>query len=265
MPIGIHQSFENPMSNIPLTMKEIGASTFQIFLRNNRNSKRRFISSREVQLYNYSSIISGVTSFAVHAPYIMNLCDPLQHERILPIIQEDLRLMRDMSGSGRMVIHPGSSKYLGEVDAIKNIVSCLSSLTVPYSKGALAIETMAGAGTQMLSTYNQVNWFIYECKCAGLDNVGLCLDTCHLFGAGIDFLEFYDKYAEYVSVIHINGSVGAFGSKVDRHASIRNSQIPVDSIVQLVNDVMAYDASVPIILETPVDVQLGDLLFLKNI
>lgn len=264
MLLGIHQSLSNPMSNIPIVMEDIGATTFQIFLRNNRNCNRRQISPAEIMYYNAECLVRELSTYVVHAPYIMNLCDEAQHDRAVSILQSDFDLMTHLCCTGRMVIHPGSHKGLNTRDALENVVKALRRLKTVDKKGIIAVETMAGAGTQVLSDYKQVELFLALCYEAGLRNVGLCLDTCHLYGAGIDFEEFYQRYKDDISVIHLNGSECDFGSRKDRHASIRDSKISADYLVYFAKEVVKQSPDIPIILETPASVQVADLLYLKK-
>lgn len=126
---------------------------------------------------------------------------------------------------------------------------------------SIAVEMMAGAGTQVLSSFEQIDYFME--KTSDIPNVGLCYDTCHVFGAGMDLLETLYRYQNHIKVIHLNGSKAGAGTHLDRHASIQNSAINTALLDAVVLTAIEILPEVPIILETPGDVILSDFEHLK--
>lgn len=256
--LGIHQSFLNPMSGIILTAEKIGADCLQIFIRSNRGGKRRDISRYEINEFNTLLLNSNVQSVVIHAPYYMNPCteDKTKRNKYLSIIQDDLRFLSYLAGDVRYVLHPGSSLDLTEDCAMNNLIEFVKDLAPCLFNTKLAVEMMAGAGTQMLSSYVQLAIFYEAIK--NLDNIGFCLDTCHTFGAGLDSMKIYDAYKNKIFVAHLNNSAAAFGTHVDRHANINAGQISTEYLVDFARQVKTC----PMILETPHPEDLIDYTFL---
>lgn len=263
--VGLHQQFENPMSLIPITAKDLGAEAYQTFVRNGRNMRRREITDSEINLYNYNVINSGINNFVAHAPYAMNpcRCDDSYRRTTISIVKEDLKLLSRLSGNKYYVLHPGSSLDYPEDIALNNLCSILEEVYENVYNTKIAVEMMAGAGTQMLSTFAQIDYFLD--KMTDYPMVGLCYDTCHVFGAGMDLFETLYRYKDKINVAHLNGSKAMFGTRVDRHASIRNSQIPLDLISSIAMNIDYMLPDTPMILETPESEQLLDLYYLLDL
>ncbi len=264
MLIGIHQGFEEPMRSIPLMADFLGAKAFQTFIRSNRGMKQRVIPEIEIMNYNQVRLADMSMHHVVHASYAMNPCrgESPYADTAERVITEDLSLIGHFVGSNSYVLHPGSSLDMGVTEALDNLVALLHKATKVMYNTSIAVEIMAGAGTQVMSDFDQIDYLLREVS--DLNNVGLCYDTCHVFGAGMNLFETFVKYIDNIKVIHLNGSKAGFGSHVDRHASVRKSQIPTDSLVKIAEASVNQLPSVPIVLETPHDVLLSDLDFIKS-
>lgn len=258
--LGIHQHFEY-LPSIPNFAKGIQADTFQIFIRNNRNGKRRFISSDEILEFNKSIMDAGPSAFVVHASYSMNPCtdDMLKREHYLRMIKEDLHFLRCLAGIKYYVLHPGSAVTLTHPDAMVNLVNFVNSFKAELGNTKLAIEIMAGAGTQVVSSVEDVallyNIFYTE------ENIGMCLDTCHAFSADIDFSNIYKTFKNKMFVVHLNNSMTGKGSHKDRHSSVFQGQIPTEELIDFYKQI---GKNIPVILETPEYALLTDFAMLQE-
>lgn len=261
---GIHQQLDNPIGMVPYKAQQLGATTFQIFLRNNRNMKRRFFSNEEVGMFNVQLLSSGITSYVVHAPYVLNMCtdDKDKRKHYVDVIADDMKLMQRLAGVKYYVIHPGSSLELEPDVALNNVYTVLKSLTDCVGSTHISVELMAGAGTQMLRTYEQVDYL--KNLCDDLHYVSFCFDTCHVFASGNDIFSTYNLLKDCVSVVHLNDSVGMFESRVDRHANLGSGCIGSDNLIEFAQHVTAHSKDIPIILETPISGQLEDYVKLSS-
>lgn len=259
--LGIHQKFLNPIAGIISAASYLGADCLQVFIRSNMGGKRRYIDPYEIHEFNRMLLNSDIKSVVVHAPYVMNPCTDEEYKRLkyYNMIVEDLYFLDMLAGDLRYVLHPGSAKDLTEDEAMTNMCSFVDSIEPRLNKTKLAVEMMAGAGTQMLSNYPQCAVFYEHIK--EKPNVGFCLDTCHVFGAGMNFVKLYEAYTNKVFVVHLNNSYAGFGTHVDRHSSVFSGQIDSSELVQFFQSC----SSVPVILETPANVQLSDYYTLKEI
>ena len=121
----------------------------------------------------------------------------------------------------------------------------------------LLIEMMAGEGTEMGYKFGQLRFLLEEC--GGNPGLGICLDSCHMTGAGYDLSNLEEVKAgiekeigfERIKVFHLNDSLYPLGSKRDRHAKLGEGYLGLDTIRQIVCD--QDFRKIPIILETPND------------
>lgn len=263
--LGIQQSIQCGFINVPTDANSINADTFQIFIRNNRNCKRSIITPKMLTLFNLNLQKYAIESIVIHAPYIMNLCtsDLEKRTKYTNIIQEDLKLLKDINAKVYYVIHPGSSQELTVFEALNNVTTCLMKcLDVKGNNTILCPEIMAGAGTQMLSNMEQLSMFLFSIY--KVPDIKLCFDTCHVFGAGMEIIPTFKAIEKYVGVVHLNNSEMIFASRRDRHASICDGKINTEELVTLNNYIQKNYPNMPCVLETPGVTLLSDYEFLKE-
>lgn len=255
--IGAHISFSKPMSDIIVNAQSLGLETFQIFTRNARNMRQRDIYSQELAEFNRDVLISGLSSYVIHAPYSMNPASPESYKRssAIQMIKQDMLLLDSMAGKKYYVLHPGSHMGVGEDTGVDYLIDTLNA--VGYTNTTICVELMAGAGTELMSTINSVNRFLNNCK--GL-NIKLTFDTCHVFGAGLPIVNLYKYLKDSVGVVHVNDSQYASGTFKDRHANLECGHILIGAIKELCR---LIPEDTPIILETPAAGILRDIALLK--
>jgi len=192
-----------------------------------------------------------------HAPYILNLAS--SKEEIWDIgkkvLSEDLRRLEKIP-CNYFTFHPGNHTGMGVDYGINRIAQGLNDILTGNESTMILLETMAGKGTEIGHTFEQLSGIIDKVKYSEL--VGVCLDTCHVYSAGYDIvneldkvLEDFDKVIgiEKLKAIHLNDSMKEFDSKKDRHAKIGEGSIGLQAFVNIITHPQLKD--IPFFLETP--------------
>lgn len=192
-----------------------------------------------------------------HAPYIVNLANDLDYEKYefaINFLTNELRRC-DQLGIKYLVLHPGSQMKIEKSHAIYNIVKGLNMTLSTSSNTVILLETMAGKGTELGRSIDELKSIIDNID--NKERIGVCLDTCHLNDSGIDISNFDDYLNEFdrligidkIKCIHVNDSKNSLGSHKDRHENIGYGTIGFDSLMGVIYNERLE--SVPKILETP--------------
>ncbi len=195
----------------------------------------------------------------VHAPYIVNLAnpDPEKQDFAVEFLSEEVR-RTDALGSKIMVLHPGAHMKEGAEAGVIRIAKGVNRIikATQDSKVVIALEGMAGKGTEVGRNFNELAMIIDLID--DQSRIGVCLDTCHSNDSGYDVkndfdgvLELFDQTVglHYLKVIHVNDSKNPFESHKDRHENIGFGTIGFDSLIQVIYHPKL--AHIPKILETP--------------
>ncbi len=198
----------------------------------------------------------SIDNVICHAPYIINLANKEKAETwnfSINFLKQEIKRC-EMLGIKYIVLHPGSSVKHTKEEGIKNIIEALNYLDLNNSKCMILLETMAGKGSECGSKIEELKTII---EGINSNNIGVCLDTCHLNDAGYD-MERFDEYLQLfneqiginkIKCIHINDSKNILNSHKDRHANIGYGTIGFDTLFKIVNNEQLKN--VPKILETP--------------
>ena len=200
----------------------------------------------------------AIDKFICHAPYIINLANPDPEKQKF---SQDILINEIKRTAGfkikYLVLHPGLHVGIGNDAGLKNIIEGLNIVlkSTENEDVIICIETMAGKGSELGITFEQVNEIIKGCN--GSNRLGVCLDTCHINDAGYDVsnidevLSKFDSIIglERLKVIHLNDSKNLRGARKDRHENIGFGTIGFDNLLKYVFDERLKD--VPKILETP--------------
>lgn len=265
VPIGIHQSFSGFESCVT-ECKSIGNITFQCFIRNNRNMKQRTFSQLDFQRFNSAVMQNAIDSWVVHASYVMNPASYVDRilDRTIDTIKQDMSILSRLSGEKYYVLHPGAHTDNDRKSALDILVDTMSTLRPYLGNTRICLENMAGQGSQLLVTPDECSYVLDKCEW-----VDLCLDTCHMFGAGVmhfDFINMLKKYdRNHLGVIHINDSEANFGTRVDRHANVGYGKIPQKMLEDMITSLHGYNKTAPMILETPGTYIYQDLEYVKGL
>lgn len=256
MKIGCHLSATGGYTAMIKTAQSIGADTFAFFTRNPRGSRAKkedpADAARAVALLQDE----GFGKLVAHGAYTMNLCtaDPEARAFAAEILADDLRRMAAVPGNFYN-FHPGSHVGQGVEAGIDYISSALRrALSHGYPVKVL-LETMAGKGSEIGGSFQELKSII---DAVGSPELGVCLDTCHVYDGGYDIVgDLDDVLAEFDRVIgldrlcalHINDSKNPMGSHKDRHACIGEGTLGLETFRTIVNHPALRDK--PMILETP--------------
>lgn len=235
-----------------------GANTFMLYTGAPQNTRRKDISELRIEEAQALMKEQGIDEFVVHAPYIINLANcvkPETYQIAVEFLEVELQRTAAM-GSKTLVLHPGS--HVGEgVDAgTAQIVKGLNSVLTKDTSIHIALETMAGKGSEIGRSFEELakiyDGVVYS------DKLRVCFDTCHTSDAGYDIIHDYDGVMEQfdrvigkdqIAVFHINDSKNEPGAAKDRHENFGFGHIGFEALMQVVND--DNFAVIPKILETP--------------
>jgi deoxyribonuclease-4 len=259
--VGCHLSVSNGYEAMGKDAIRAGANTFQFFTRNPRGSKAKSIDEEDVNRFLTLSEENGFYKIVGHAPYTLNICsaDERTREFALEVMEDDLRRMEYLPNNFYN-FHPGSHLKQGTETGIRYIIDALNMLLKENQTTTVLLETMAGKGTEVGSTFEELKQIIdgVELK----EKMGVCLDTCHVYDSKYDIvndldgvLDEFDKIIgiEKLYAVHLNDSKNPFGSHKDRHETIGKGHIGLDAIAGIINHPKLYD--LPFILETPNDIE----------
>ena len=197
-----------------------------------------------------------IDKVVVHAPYIINLCNETNFEFSVSFLAEEVKRVEKL-GIHSMVLHPGSHVGLGVEKGIQNIINGLNKVLemVGDTKVVILLETMAGKGSEVGTNIKQIKEIIEGVH--KKENIGVCLDTCHLNDSGYDIGKFDEYLEEFdheiglskIGCVHINDSKNPRESHKDRHENIGFGTIGFDNLIHVIYHPKLEN--VPKILETP--------------
>ena len=198
-----------------------------------------------------------ILPIVAHAPYTLNPCaaDPRVQEFAAMVMADDLERMKAFP-ENLYNFHPGSHVGQGIETGIEKTAALLNGLLWHEMPTMVLIETMAGQGSEIGGTFQEVGDILRRVEIQ--ESVGVCLDTCHVYAAGYDIahdldgvLEQFDHHIglNRLMTLHINDSMFPLGSHKDRHAPIGKGCIGLNALLALVNHPAL--TQLPMILETP--------------
>lgn len=256
--LGCHLSPTNGYLAMGNDALSIGADTFQFFTRNPRGSRARTIDPEDAAALGALQQAHAFAPTVAHAPYTLNPCssDARVREFAHMTMEDDLRRLLQLPCQ-LYNFHPGSHTGQGVEAGIRLTAALLSEMLSAVPNGAtLLIETMAGQGSEIGGTFEQVAALI---DAAGGDaRLGVCLDTCHVFAAGYDLsgdldgvLAAFDRTVGLARLraVHLNDSLYPLGSHRDRHARIGEGQLGLAALQRVTRHPAL--AHLPFLLETP--------------
>lgn len=256
MYFGCHLSAGKGAAAMVETARSIGANTFAFFTRNPRGSKAKQEDPADAAKARNLLEEYGFGKLVAHGAYTMNLCtaDPEARAFAADMLADDLRRMAALPGNFYN-FHPGSHVGQGTEAGIDYISQALRRALEPDYPVTVLLETMAGKGSEIGGRFEEIRDIL---QAVGSDQVGVCLDTCHVYDGGYDIVGNLDEVlAEFDRVIgldrlkalHVNDSKNPFASHKDRHACLGEGSLGLETFRQIVNHPVLKDK--PMILETP--------------
>lgn len=260
--IGAHVSSSGGVENAPLHAKEIGASAFALFTRNQRQWRSSPLSAKSISLFKERCAEFGFAPEHIlpHDSYLINLGNP-DAEGLAKSRDAFLDEMRRCEQLGLKLLnfHPGSHLNKMEPEACLALIADSINWTLAQTEGVTAvIENTAGQGTNLGYTFEQIATIIAQVE--DKSRVGVCIDTAHTLASGYEirtaegFADTFRKFEEvigfhYLRGIHLNDSKKELSTRVDRHDSVGKGVMGMDLFRMLMKDPRFDD--IPIILETP--------------
>ena len=255
--IGCHLSVSKGYAAMAADALSIGANTFQFFTRNPRGGSAKAIGESDIKKFLKIAGENDLTSFLAHAPYTMNLCaaDAGIRKFAHDMIIDDLQRMEYLPGS-LYNLHPGSHVQQGVDVGTRFIIDALNKALRPEQTTTVLLETMAGKGSEVGRSFEELRAILDGVELS--DKMGVCLDTCHIYDAGYDIVNSLDGVIEEfdrivglnrLKAIHLNDSKNAFESRKDRHETIGNGSLGLETLTQVINHPKLKH--LPFYLETP--------------
>ncbi|MDT3994808.1 deoxyribonuclease IV [Mammaliicoccus sp. H-M34] len=234
------------------------ASTFMIYTGAPQNTRRKKIEDLNIENGQAAMKEYGLSNIVVHAPYIINIANTTKPEVFnlgVEFLQSEIERTEAL-GAKDIVLHPGAHVGAGEEKGIKKIIEGLNEVLTNNNDVRIALETMAGKGSECGKTFEELAQII-----DGVDHnerLSVCFDTCHTNDAGYNVKEDFDGVLnefdkivgiDRIKVLHVNDSKNPQGAKKDRHENIGFGSLGYDALHYIVN----HEAftNVPKILETP--------------
>ncbi len=253
---GCHLSASAGNAAMVNTAESIGANTFAFFTRNPRGSKAKkedpADAARAVTMLkekNFGPLVA-------HGAYTMNLCtaDPEARAFAAEVLSDDLRRMAALPGNFYN-FHPGSHVGQGLEAGVDYISAALRQALRHSYPVTVLLETMAGKGSEVGGRFEELKLIL---DAVGSSNVGVCLDTCHVYDGGYDIvgnldgvLKEFDRIIglDRLKALHLNDSKNPFASHKDRHECLGQGSLGLETFRSIVNHPALRDK--PMILETP--------------
>jgi deoxyribonuclease IV len=258
--IGAHVSASGGVESAPINAHEIGATAFALFTKNQRQWISKPLTEESINLFKKNCAEYGFQPEYIlpHDSYLINLGHP-EEEGLTKSRTAFLDEMQRCEQLGLKLLnfHPGSHLNKISVEESLNRIAESINIVLEKTQGVTAvIENTAGQGSNLGNEFWHLKHIIDRVE--DKSRVGVCLDTCHTFTAGYDFLTDYDQVFhdfeeivgfKYLRGIHLNDSKKALGTRVDRHDSIGYGFIGNKFFEKVMKD-PRFD-NMPIILETP--------------
>ncbi len=260
MKIGSHVSFSDKgLLNAANEAVSYGSSTFMIYTGAPQNTRRKPIEEQYVSEGKEVMKQHGIDEIVVHAPYIINLGSYKSNtfELAVDFLQQEIHRTNYL-GVKQIVLHPGAYTEKDLEYGIKRIAEGLNEVLsgTKDTDVNIALETMAGKGTEIGKTFEEIAAIIDKVEDNG--RLTVCLDTCHVHDAGYDIVNDFDGVMEQfdrviglkrLAVVHLNDSKNPRGAAKDRHAPVGAGWIGYSAMKHIVHhDVTKH---LPMILETP--------------
>lgn len=235
-----------------------GANTFMIYTGAPQNTRRKPIDELNIEAGRKHMEEHGIVDIVVHAPYIINIANtqkPATFQLGVDFLRSEMERTAAI-GAKQIVLHPGAHVGAGEEAGINKIIEGLNEVLTKDIDVQIALETMAGKGSEIGKTFEELAQIIDGVT--HNEKLSVCIDTCHLHDAGYDVandfdgvLDEFDRIigVDRIKVVHVNDSKNPQGARKDRHENIGFGHIGFDALHYVINHPQLAD--LPKILETP--------------
>ncbi len=259
---GAHVSASGGVENAPRNARDIGASAFALFTKNQRQWAAPALTEAQIEAFRDACRECGYAAAQIlpHDSYLINLGHP-EAEGLAKSRESFFGEMArcEALGLDRLNFHPGSHlKKIGEEESLRRVAESIN-MALDRTRGVTAvIENTAGQGSNLGYSFEHLAYMIDRVE--DKSRVGVCIDTCHAFAAGYDLAtteaceRTFDEFDRTVGFaflrgMHLNDAMKPLGSRVDRHAPLGEGSIGLDAFRYIARD-SRFDG-IPLILETP--------------
>jgi deoxyribonuclease IV len=258
--LGAHVSTAGGVPNAPERGAQIAATAIQLFTKQPNRWAEPEVGDDEAAAFREARREHGIRYVCVHDSYLINLAtaDPTLRARSLASFRAELARANRL-GLDAVVTHPGNATDGDPARGLaQNAALIQQALLEEGGEVRVLIETTAGSGRVLGATFEELAEMIDLIEAPIRDRIGICFDTCHVFAAGYDLRDHYDRVMERLDAtvglarlacFHLNDSMHPLGSRRDRHAGIAEGTLGEEPFRRIMNDHRFAD--VPKILETP--------------
>lgn len=255
--VGCHLSASKGFKSMGETALSIGANTFAFFTRNPRGGQAKVIDDADVAGLIKIMEDNNFGKLVAHAPYTVNPASDKEQTREFArtCLKDDILRMEKLPGN-YYNFHPGSHVGQGAEKGIELISEILNDVLSPEQTTIVLLETMAGKGSEIGRSFEEIREIIDRLGCP--EKVGVCLDSCHVSDGGYDIINDLDgMLTEFDKIIgldklkamHLNDSMNPPGAHKDRHQKIGEGHLGLETFVNIINHPVLRE--LPFILETP--------------
>lgn len=260
--IGPHVSASGGVENAPEAARQLGATAFALFTKNQRQWVSPPLSQKSIDLFKERCVNYGFSADYIlpHDSYLINLGQPddVKLEQSRAAFLDEMQRCEQL-GLKMLNFHPGSHLKMISIDECLARIAESINIALSKTQGVIAvIENTAGQGSNVGFEFTQIAQIID--KVEDKSRVGVCIDTCHTYSAGYDlktdagYESTWRQFDEiiglnYLKAIHLNDTKKEFASRVDRHDSIGKGFLGMDFFIRIMKD--ARFDHIPFILETP--------------
>ena len=257
--IGCHLSVTGGYEAMGQTISRMGGTTFAFFTRNPRGGRTKPVTQEDADALTAHMKRNHFGPLTAHGSYTMNLCSANEKTRIngLEMLAGDMKRMEMIPGN-YYNFHPGSHTGQGTEKGIAQIVEALNAVLKPEQKTIVLLETMAGKGSEIGGTFEELREIIDRVSIP--EKIGVCFDTCHTWDAGYDVkgdidgvLHHFDDVIgiDRLKAVHFNDSKNDRGSHKDRHEKLGQGFLGMEAMKRIaLHPVLS---GLPFTLETPND------------
>lgn len=258
MIIGSHVGFKKDSQMLGSVKEALsyGANTFMFYTGAPQNTKRSEIDDNLTMqaLLLMKENNMDLENVIVHAPYIVNLANSEKLEFSVDFLIKEIERVEKL-GVKNLVLHPGSHVSYTKEEGLNNIAKALNMAINENTNVNILLETMAGKGTELGKTFEELKYIIDNVKYN--EKIKVCLDTCHISDAGYDINNIDEILSNFDNIIglsklaciHINDSMNPVNAHKDRHANIGYGYIGFENMMKVIYHEKLKN--VPKILETP--------------
>jgi deoxyribonuclease IV len=259
--LGAHVSSAGGVASAPARASALGASVLQLFTKQPSRWAEPAPGRDDFAAYRASAAGYGIATAAAHDSYLINLASPdsTLRQRSLESFRAELRRCAAF-GIAFVVSHPGNATDGDIAGGLARNADAVQQALEEVAGVDVLLETTAGAGRVLGASFEELAQLLERIGPAHQPRIGVCFDTCHVWAAGYDLRDAWDDVmarfddaigVERIRMFHLNDSLGALGSRRDRHVHIGAGALGDEPFRRLLLD--DRFRNVPKVLETPKD------------